>query len=229
MPLEPTAQLRAGARELVSMLFAAARRDNPPAQEGIVTWVGDEDGSIEVPINGGEPARVIARPIERLIPTDAVFVRRMNGFEWGPYLYESFSYRGDTVEGDPTRYQPRVQSGGGESAIQFCVANNSPVRAGIVHQREVISDRTITEGHLIADIPGSIVLDIEKAVSSAVVPPATSPAFASICGASKPTLAGTAYASASLAGWDTALTVGNLLRFRVEVADLVRVLAVVVL
>lgn len=224
MPLEPTAQLRADAAELVGMLFAAARRDNPPAQEGIVTYAGDVDGALEVSVAGGEPLRVLARPIETLLVGDAVFVRRMNGYEWAPFLYESFSYRGDTIEGDPTRYQPRVTMGGGESAIQFCVALNSPVRAGVVHQREVVGDRTISEVHLIADAPCSLVLDIERCASAAALP-----VFASICGVAKPTMAGVQHVSASLTGWDTALTAGNILRFRVEVADLVRVLAVVVL
>jgi hypothetical protein len=223
MPLEPTAELRVAASELVGMLFAVARRDNPPAQEGIVTYSGDVDGVLEVTVNGGEPARVIARPIESLLVGDAVFVRRMNGYDWAPFLYESFGYRGDTVEGDPMRYQPRVAAGGGDPAIQFCVANNSPVRAGVVHQREVVSDLTITAVHLIADVPCSLVLDVERCVSAA-----TLPVFASICGAHKPVMAGVQHLTADLTGWTTSLAPGNILRFRVEVADLVRVLAVVV-
>lgn len=206
MALEPTAELRAAAGELVALLFGPAAAQAAPAREGLVTYVGDADGSLEVTI-AEEPHRIIARPVEALRLGDAVFVRPLNGSAWSPWLYEQFSHRGDVAEDHPAYFQPRLPY-----VLNLLVGDGvSEIEIGSYGDVEVGAPVEVTGCTLYHDTPASVTVDVQ-ATTYANYPEG----FVTITDDNKPELlAAVRSRKLDLAGWTTSLPGDTVLRFQV--------------
>jgi hypothetical protein len=82
---------------------------------------------------------------------------------------------------------------------------------------EIPAGFAITKARLLADVSGSIVVDIKKATYSGL------PTGASICASAKPTLSSAQKSEdTTLTGWTTAISAGDWLEFVVDSASTVK-------
>lgn len=121
---------------------------------------------------------------------------------------------GDGVSGNPTLdLDSRILT----QTLTFVVdGGGSAITTGSKGYVEVPFDCTINRVTLLADQSGSIVVDIKK------VSYASFPTTASICASAKPTLSSAQKSQdATLTGWTTAITAGDILEYNVDSASTV--------
>ena len=110
-----------------------------------------------------------------------------------------------------------IAVGGAVHTIQFIVdGGGAAITTGIKGDLQIPYDCTVEAWTLLADLPGSIVIDVWKN-TYAFFPPT---AGGSITASAKPTLSGIVNAtSTTLTGWTTAIAAGEVLRYNVDSAS----------
>jgi hypothetical protein len=112
---------------------------------------------------------------------------------------------------------PTGPAGAGQSAIQIIISSETgAISTGIKDYIEVPFDCTILSARLFADQTGSIVIDINKATYAGLF------TTASICASALPTLSSERKSEdATLTGWTTSLSEGDVLEYEVDSATTV--------
>jgi hypothetical protein len=104
----------------------------------------------------------------------------------------------------------------GDRALNVIIEGLGPITTGVKCDYKIDDDFTIIEWHMLADVAGSMVIDIWKDVVASFPPTIAD----TITASAKPTLSSAAYASSlTLTGWTTAVYAGDVLRFNVDSAS----------
>jgi hypothetical protein len=112
------------------------------------------------------------------------------------------------------------QPSGALAALEFVIdGGGAPLSTGVKGFVEVPFDCTIVRGTLLADVSGSVVVDIFKSSYAAFDPPTTPASGNKITGSAPLTISAAKKAQdTTLTGWSTALLAGDILAFNVNSA-----------